>query len=278
MLRATTRPAVSLCRTGCILTLVGAVFALFAVFDAMAGGQMQAGGTGRVQEVVDGDTIILASGDRVRLVGIQAPKLPLGRTGFAAWPLAAEAKAAMAELVLGKTVHLSFGGRRRDRHGRLLAHLHDESGLWVQGEMLARGLARVYSFADNRALVAEMLRLERQARSARRGIWGSAPALRDFYAIRSATEASRFANSFQLVEGRVRAVASVRGTVYLNFGNDWRRDFTVVLRPAARRLFRKADLDPSGYEGRLLRIRGWIRTYNGPMIEATHPEQIEVLE
>ena len=56
--------------------------------------QLQAGPSGRVVAVSDGDTVDLDSGLTVRLVGIQAPKLPLGREGFTAWPLGDEAKAA----------------------------------------------------------------------------------------------------------------------------------------------------------------------------------------
>ena len=43
--------------------------------------------TERVVEIVDGDTLVLAGGRQVRLVGIQAPKLPLGRPGLEAGPL-----------------------------------------------------------------------------------------------------------------------------------------------------------------------------------------------
>ena len=105
---------------------------------------------GVVREVVDGDTVILDGGTRVRLVGIQAPRLALGRRGFRAWPLAEEAKALLQTLTLGRPLGLSYGGRRIDRYGRLLAHLEDRQGRWIQGEMLSAGLARVYSFADNR--------------------------------------------------------------------------------------------------------------------------------
>ncbi|MGH6954888.1 MAG: thermonuclease family protein, partial [Alphaproteobacteria bacterium] len=117
---------------------------------------MEDGGQGTVAQVVDGDTLRLADGRDVRLVGLQAPKLPLGRAGFEAWPLAGESRAALAELVDGRTLTLQFVGRRADRHGRLLAHLYDSAGRWIQGEVLARGMARVYSFPDNRALVGEM--------------------------------------------------------------------------------------------------------------------------
>jgi endonuclease YncB( thermonuclease family) len=220
----------------------------------------------RVTEIVDGDTVVLADGRQVRLVGIQAPKLPLGRKGFEPWPLAGEAKAALGQMAL-------FGGRRQDRHGRILAHLYDEDGLWLQGALLERGLARVYSFADNRALVAQMLARERRARGERRGIWGQA-----FYGIRNAQEVWNDIGSFQLVEGRVREAAKVSGRVYLNYGADWRRDFTVTLAPAVRRRFEAEGIDPLRYGGRNLRVRGWVESYNGPMIEVTHPDQIEELE
>ena len=70
----------------------------------------------QVVEVIDGDTLELDDGRQVRLVGIQAPKLPLGRTGFEAWPLAEEAKTALSEFTLGQRVGLGYGGRRIDRH------------------------------------------------------------------------------------------------------------------------------------------------------------------
>jgi len=76
----------------------------------------------------------------------------------------------------------------------------------------------------------------------------------------------------------VLKAADVRGTVYLNFGADWRSDFTVALRRDALKTFAAAGVDPLGYAGRLIRVRGWLTSYNGPMIEATHPEQIEVLQ
>ncbi len=173
------------------------------------------GGSGRVAAIVDGDTLILDDGREVRLVGIQAPKLPLGRRNFKTWPLAARAKEALGALTLGKVLTLSYGGRRIDRYNRLLAHLHDRDGRWIQGELLRGGMARVYSFADNRAVVAEMLTLEREARAARRGIWRNR-----FYRIRDAADSALDIGGFQLVEGRVHAVAPRRKRANTNRLND----------------------------------------------------------
>ena len=75
----------------------------------------------------------------------------------------------------------------------------------------------------------------------------------------------------------MQRVTERRGRFYLDFGADWRRDFTVAIALGDRARFRAAGLDPAGLEGATLRVRGWMRRLNGPMIEATHPEQIERL-
>ncbi|MCH8111490.1 MAG: thermonuclease family protein [Proteobacteria bacterium] len=231
------------------------------------------GGSGVVREVVDGDTLVLEDGTTVRLVGIMTPKLPLGRRGFPTEPLARDAKAALEDLTLGRRVTLSYGGRRTDRYGRALAHLRDEDGLWIQGELLRRGLARVYTFSDNTARSARMLALEDETRRAGGGVWTL-----DYYHVLTPEETGSAIGTFQLVEGRVVDAAKVRGRAYLNFGPDYRSDFTITISPKDMRTFRRAGVDPTAFEGRRVRVRGWLTSLNGPMIEVTHPEQIEVLE
>jgi len=233
---------------------------------------LEVGDTVKIVSIVDGDTVRLEDGREIRLVGLQAPKLALGRAHFEDWPLAEEARARLAAMVLNRSVQMSYGGARQDRYGRLLAHLHLDDGSWVQARMIAAGLARVYSFADNRACVGALLALEGDARQDRRGIWGL-----DYYAPLPADNLVgllQLENSFQLIEGRVRDVAIVRGRVFMNFGADWREDFTITIAPRDLRKF--AD-GPELYAGAWVRVRGWLKSYNGPEIIATHPEQIELL-
>lgn len=251
---------------------------------AVAGGDIPAGlvidGAARVSAVIDGDTVRLdkkiEGADQVRLVGIQAPKLPLGRKGFKKWPLAEAAKAGLESLVLGKSVRLAFGGARRDRHGRWLAHLFLDDSTWVQQQMLGNGMARVYSFADNRTQLSSLYSAERKARKNGRGIWRN-----PFYAVRDGADEKALGlelGTFQLIEGRVRDAVRVKGTVYLNFGADWRRDFTARIRSGPRRLFKKAGLAPLSLKGARVRVRGWLDGQNGSLIDVTHPEQIEIGE
>ncbi len=239
----------------------------------MAAVALERGSSGTVVAVSDGDTLTLDDGTVVRLVGLQAPKLPLGRKGFASWPLAAEARTALVRLAMGRRLTLSYGGRRTDRYGRALAHLHDGGGRWLQGEMLRAGMARVYTFPDNTALAAEMYALEREARAAGRGIWGH-----PFYDVRTPDEVADDIDSFQIVEGRVVAVAVVRGNAYVNFGDDWRSDFTIFVASRDRRRLEAQGLDLRGLAGRRVRVRGWVKAVNGPSIRVNHAEQIEVLQ
>ena len=226
----------------------------------------------RVVEVIDGSTVLLDDRETVRLAGIEAPLHIAGDAGME--PLAETARQTLARLVQGRRVGLAVGGVPRDRYGRLRAHLvRSDDGTWIQGALLAAGLARVHSLVDDRAAAAEMLVIEHRARAAGLGIW-SQPR----YRVRTAGEVVDGLHNFQLVEGRVKAAAVVRGRGYLNFGDDWREDFTVSIGPRDRRLFESEGIAIEDYEGRLVRVRGWVDSFNGPMIEATHPEQIEVLE
>lgn len=239
------------------------------------------GGTATVKAVIDGDTVILDDGRQVRLVGIQAPKLPLGREGFAAWPLGIEAKVHLESLVLGHAVELRLAAQAMDRHGRLLAHvlLPSQGSLsgpgdrvWVQGAMLAAGLARVYTFPDNRLLAAEMLALERQARADGSGLWAL-----PYYALRNEDNVRFDADSFQIVEGRVFSVTRIKDRVYVNFGANWRTDFTVKVMARDEPAFGQSGIDLVALKDRRVRVRGWVDSENGPMIELDHPQRLEVL-
>ncbi len=235
----------------------------------------ESGGGGVVATVIDGDTVRLkGAAIDIRLVGMQAPKLPLGRAGFKTWPLAEESKQALISLAQDRTVTLRLGVNPRDRNGRTLAHLVRDDGLWIQGEMLRLGFARVYSFPDNRKLTAEMLALESQARLAKRGMWANS-----FYAARDALSSalSDDVGTFQIVVGLVKNTAKTKDRIYLNFGDDYRNDFTIAVEKPNWPLFKTSKVDLVALKGSRIEVRGWLVARNGPMIEATHPEQIILL-
>jgi endonuclease YncB( thermonuclease family) len=234
--------------------------------------------TGTVAAIIDGETLKLADGRTVRLIGAKAPMPPLGFRGEDPWPLVEEAKEALTRLAAGKEVELRYGGTRTDRHGYALAHVFVVDGvsrLWLQQEMVKAGLARVYSFSDNRACVGDLLASEGDARGKGLGVWGS-----PIYRIASAEDVDRLGRltqTYQLVEGRVVSVGEGAGRVYLNFARDWKSDFTISVARKDASAFQAEGIDLKALAGKRVRVRGWVIWRNGPMIEATHPEQIEIL-
>lgn len=141
--------------------------------------------------------------------------------------------------------------------------------------MLRNGHARVDA-VPGLSCMRELLAHEREGMTRDRGLWTN-PAYRVRWAD-APQRLMRLRNSFQLVEGTVRKVAVTRSRVYLNFGDDWRSDFTAG---AARRspAFQPNEIAAlEALEGLRVRIRGWIERRNGPYIELHNPLQIEALE
>ncbi len=119
-----------------------------------------------VSYVIDGDTLELENGERVRIIGIDAPEL--GRPYECG---AQEALALLEDLSLRKTVHLTYEADCRDRYNRLLAHVYasDQSlGL----ALIQAGLARPLFMGDNRDFEAEYKLATQIAKAKGLGIWG----------------------------------------------------------------------------------------------------------
>jgi hypothetical protein len=195
---------------------------------------------------------------------------------------------------------------------------------------------RVISSWDNRAYARELLAMENSARMAGKGLWGTG-----FFAMRSAgAEAmlTGLASNYEIVEGQMQNIAEIKGNVYINFGRNYRRDFTVFVSRKNVKLFNEtaaakmnraggahevsnatpvrdasanstsarlapasvnttsaaplsngalsssatphnttAKFDFASLKGQRIRVRGWLKNFNGPSIKVTHPEQIEVL-
>ncbi|MBL8703760.1 MAG: thermonuclease family protein [Rhodospirillales bacterium] len=217
-----------------------------------------------VAQILDADTLRLEDGREIRLTGLRVSR-PADR-----WSRAA--RALLQDRALGRRVALDPPEPGQDRRGRLLAQVTTADGLWLQGLLLEAGLARVETFADNHRRAPDMLAIEAAARAAGRGLW-SDPRFR----VLSAEEAETAGEGIHLVEGRVVRVVERRDRFYLDFGQDWRRDFSVTILKRDRAAFKAAGLDPAELGDARLRVRGWMRMFNGPMIDLTHPQQIERL-
>ena len=139
-------------------------------------GDFQPGEQGRVVRVMDGDALVLDTGQSVRLVGIEAPAF--GRDGRPDAPHAEASRRMLEDLVLGRQVQLHYAGLTRDRYDRALAHVATTDRLgadyWVNLELVARGAARVRTYPDTSLGSKALFDAETEARAKARGVWALA--------------------------------------------------------------------------------------------------------
>ncbi len=181
-----------------------------------------------VADAIDGDTLLLADGRKVHVAGVEAVKVAAGDASTAA--LAEEAKREAARLAGEGMVSVSPAPAAPDRYGRLHAAVRLADGRSLAVMLVTAGFARVRLFPNEKPCLANLLAAEAEARAANKGLW-ALPA----FAVRRADDPSLQAQTglYELVEGRVAAVGHGKYMVFLDFGRDYRRDFSIMV-PQAR--------------------------------------------
>jgi len=125
--------------------------------------------TYKVKRVIDGDTIKLENGERVRLIGIDTPETV--HPSKAVEYYGKEAGDFTKRMVEGKRVKIEFDIQKRDKYGRLLAYVYLEDGTFLNAELLRQGYANISTYAPNVKYIEKFARLEREAREDSRGLW-----------------------------------------------------------------------------------------------------------
>ncbi len=201
----------------------------------------------RLERVIDGDTLRLEDGRRVRFLGVDAPEL--GRDGEPDEPLAREARRAVMDFFADdKRVYLSYDVRREDRFGRTLAYIYDSRQRSLEAHLLARGLAFQVVVPPSLAQADCFARQELRARQQGLGVW-AVPALAPV----AAGNLNRSHAGFRLVQGRVAKVTRAGGSVWLEL------DGPLVLQVSAEDQERHFPGETwSDWLGRRVEVRGWI--------------------
>ena len=221
-----------------------------------------------VVRVEKNGALILRDGRAVHLEGI---RMPGGATDRAPQFLAEQALATLSELSVGHVLTLTAIPPKEDRYDRVRAQAFDGSA-WLQLEMLKRGLARVSVAADRVECANDLYGAEAQARTARAGLWSISA-----YAIRPVGSVVADVGTFQLVEGKV-AYAEIRdGRAWLEFGTGLSGEFSAVIAPDDLRTYRAMGVDPRGYAGKTVLVRGIVQNLSGPAIAVANPVQIQVI-
>lgn len=210
----------------------------------------------------DGDTVRLADGRHVRLLGIDTPEMNYHHG--APQPFAERALARTRSLLpQGSSVRLTRDRELRDRYGRELAHAFRPDGTSVEETLLREGLAVSFILPPNVGLADCLLAAERDARSARRGLWALPT-----YSPQSAVSVVADGN-YHLVRGEVTSTQRRGDWVLLKL------DQRVQLRIARADWGRFEPADHLAWRGRIVVARGKLRDHDGrPQLRVWHPSQL----
>jgi micrococcal nuclease len=226
----------------------------------------------KVQKVIDPLTFLGTNGTIYKLSGLDVPGLDTGGSD-----IVEQATRKTTELIAEQDLKVYITKDqtkgRQNRMGQTLIHAErKKDNLWIQGQLVADGLARVRTTPSNPEMSKQLLALEETARAGKKGLWADPQ-----YGVYGVDLISSKANSFVIVEGRVFSVANRNNETFLNFGPDWKKDFTIGISPEMRRQISKQGLNFAALVKRTVRVRGFIEDRNGPFITLDHPEQLEII-
>lgn len=231
--------------------------------------------SGRIDKVIDALTILLKDGTVVRLSSIDIPDFHIwddAPYSDKAFQLLKENLPERTEIMLYQTRNAKHG--RVNRKNQQLAHvLIKNNKTWLQGLYLAHGVARVYTTPHNTDMLHQMYKAEEKARTAQIGIWQKDSP----YQVISPEQAPKHIGEFSIIEGTVQKIATIRNNIYLNFGKDWKTDFTIMITPNLRKKLSHQAINLSTLAQTDVRVRGILREYNGPLIELEDITHLEIL-
>ena len=231
--------------------------------------------SGRIDKIIDGLTFILKDGTIVRLASLDIPDFYIvGDAPYAAaaMELLQDKLSEQTEVMLYQTRDAKKG--RVNRMNHQLAHVAiKKDKTWIQGEFLRHGLARVYTAPNKTEMLTQMYAVEAATRDKKIGLWEEG----SLYQVLSHNQAENKIGKFVVIEGEVKKVASVRNQLYLNFGDNWKIDFTIQVSTGLRKQFAREGIDVMSLAQQKIRVRGYLREYNGPLIELEDTAHLEVL-
>lgn len=229
----------------------------------------------KVLEVIDGDTIKLSNGRLLRYIGLDTPELRIKKKGgdfqYQPQPFSLEAKEFNRKLVEGKLIRIEFDLEKTDRYGRILGYCFFED-TFVNARLIEQGYAVLSTRPPNVKYVEIFVAAQKKAREAKKGLWGSFPVINH-------SQAGEYINQIRSVEGVVLSSYKSKKCVFLNFGQNYRKDFSVVIFNNTLDAFSRKGIDPLNfYNQKKIRVTGKIREYNGPEVIVNSPYEIELLE
>ncbi len=228
----------------------------------------------QVRHALDGDSLLLADGRQVRLIGVNTPEIHPSADKLkrvAPQPLAREATRFTAARVNGQRVTLHFERERTDRYKRLLAHVTLADGTHLEEALLREGFGWMVAIPPNVAELSRLQAAEDEARLAKRGVWSRAE-YRPVAAERLTTKDA----GFLIVTGTVRGLRQGSYAYYFELAP---RTSLLIPRAEWNRYFAGPYARPQALVGRNVTARGWASARDGKLrLRVAHPAMLTFSE
>lgn len=220
---------------------------------------------------IDGERLYDGAGRAYLLAGVRLVTAEEDARSAAAGEAYLNAALRDASLIFDGT-DFAEAGQGENRYGERLGLILRSDGMSLQEELILRGLGVWSAMAGfPAAWRIRLLAAERLARLEKAGLWQTQRLLDA-----NNPPKTYWRGQFVIARGVVRDVARTPARTYLNFGDDWKTDFTVAISAKARRKFEAGEWKLSELRDKSIMIRGPVRFYNGPYMEVDFTEQMEI--
>lgn len=198
-----------------------------------------------IKTILDANRVELSNGQIVMLGGVVAHE---GAQDY------------LTNRFKGKSIQPFPEDSLKNRYGEVVAHLKTIEGIWIQKELVRNGLAHAFTMPSFREGQVALLAAEK-----------------DNGTLDANAPIDKMIKGFQVVEGIVVDAVESGKYVYLNFGDDYKTDFTISTKKKFHKSFLAEGFNILELKGKKVRMRGWMDHYNGPFIKLSYPEQIQIM-
>lgn len=227
-----------------------------------------------VRYAIDGDTVELSNGDKVRYIGIDTPEIRERKGSewiYKPMPYSEEARKFNKMLVEGKSVRLEYDVQKKDKYNRILAYVYMGDKM-ANMEMVKQGFAMIYTYPPNVRYVQRFIEAQKEARDNKRGLWSGLEENKI-----SASQAKDNIGMIRIIESEVKDTHLTEKLLILKFKGNFK---VVIYKNNMPPGMKDMARSPNKYfKGKIVRVYGIIKIYKGyPEIVLHDMSQLEIIQ
>ena len=231
--------------------------------------------TVQVAKVIDGDTIRLSNGKLVRFIGINTPEIDHKFGNSQAFAeRARDYLKSKVKRFKGRLLLLA-GEEKRDRYGRLLAHIFSPTGQNIQADILLNGFGVWIVVPPNLNYMECYREYEQEARQSKSGVWGEQ--FRQPVDTKNLTDKN---TGFQWIRGKINRIGKGRKNWWLNFEDaiQQKKYSKVALRVNKDDLHYFKEQSLEQFLNKEITVKGWVSKYKKQLVMTLrHPASLEIM-